>query len=63
MGPNGSILSIRDYNSFEDDGVYRCFAMRSSRYGGRPESVYVETDVTYRGFQGGLGCGGFSACG
>ena len=65
MGPNGSILTIRDYNSFEDDGVYRCFAMRSSRFGsGRPESVYVETDVTYRssGFQGGCG-GGFSACG
>ena len=65
MGPNGSILTIRDYNSFEDDGVYRCFAMRSSRYGsGRPESVYVETDVTYRngGYQGGCG-GGFSACG
>ena len=64
MGPNGSTLTIRDYNSFEDDGVYRCFAMRSSRYGsGRPESVYVETDVTYRGgYQGGCG-GGFSACG
>ena len=45
--------------SSEDDGVYRCFARRSSDYHGS-QSVYIETEVIYRvndNFSGN-GCGG-----
>ena len=71
LGPNASVLIIRDYNRYEDDGVYRCFSLRqrSSTYGGgggQTERVFVQTDVHYSfsGSSGGSGGGGIlSTCG
>ena len=47
LGPNSSILIIRDYQSHLDDGIYRCFATRSNPYGSGTETVYIQTEVRF----------------
>merc|ERR1719245_1498138 len=51
-GDYGSILTIRDFDSSLDAGVYRCVATRSYRgynsYSGRRETVYMEVDFNPR---------------
>ena len=44
-------------SSYEDDGIYRCFATRRSSFYQR-QTVYVETDVSYQNNIGFGGCGG-----
>jgi len=52
LGDYGSILTIRDYDSRDDAGTYRCTATRSYRgyssYSGRRETVYMEVEFNPR---------------
>lgn len=69
LGRNGSLLIIRDYRSYEDDGVYRCFATRERKnphynyeYKEGKETIYVETEVYPRTNYGGGGNCGYDRC-
>ena len=55
--PSFFLLKLYLISSYEDDGIYRCFATRRSSFYQR-QTVYVETEVSYQNNVGFGGCGG-----
>ncbi len=45
LGPNHSVLIIRDFDNAQDNGVYRCFATRATAFGNHRETIFIETEV------------------